>query len=64
MLQMLWLIIIERNSLQEIMIMIITVPKISLVLGGMTTALLQVSMVFIVPGLHGMASLIYLNSQR
>ena len=64
MLQMLWLIIIERNSLQEIMIMIITVPKISLVLGGMTTALLQVSMVFIVSGLHGMASLIYLNSQR
>ena len=51
MLQMLWLIIIERNSLQEIMIMIITVPKISLVLGGMTTALLQVSMVFIVPGM-------------
>ena len=48
---MLWLIIMERNSLQEIMIMIITVPKISLVLGGMTTALLQVSMVFIVPGM-------------
>ena len=35
MLQMLWLIIMERNSLQEIMIMIITVPKISLVLGAM-----------------------------
>ena len=51
MLQMLWLIIMERNSLQEIMIMIIAVPKISLVLGGMTTALLQVSMVFIVPGM-------------